>query len=467
MADSTLDDDIDPTGAGVAMNSKPTLERETKNLAGNLGLTSAWTSNHDGAVQKMGAALKGADPQQLKNFNDAMSDRSGILTSRSEAFAEALKGTPPAFQKKILGAVSEAAKDKTVGGDYILSGQLQKISEIKPEGETQAPATQGAPTQHDKVLQHQGPRTAPTSDAATSQKHAAPPKHDEKHDAQKASSAPTAAKTADADPRSAGNFGANSGENLWGNISKGLKNAKSPEGKNYSGTDLEKLQQFLRDNGYVGRGTRMVRQDNQKKDDADIAQEKALDRFNEEMKSGKMGPETRKATQLFLKEQTGYTGPVDGSPLDTQARAFMYAKVNSDPQLFEKPQSSAAQIILKMGNDVAGMATRQPSPSDRARLAGMRASQANAITVEPLQGQSHYSADALTFGPNEPPAHVKVTPNSKAAPLFAHSPDLAGIKGAQSQQVSAPEQQKPDTGNTVVAKNDRARGPRNDIYFGH
>ena len=49
---------------------------------------------------------------------------------------------------------------------------------------------------------------------------------------------------------------------------------------------------------------------------------------------GLMGEKTRKATQEFLKANTGYDGPVDGSPLNRHALDSLSTALDNDKQMF-------------------------------------------------------------------------------------------------------------------------------------
>jgi len=440
-------------------NQAPTADGELDRLAGFLGV-----GNQADATSALKSGLKNASPQDLKTLNDAIDKQESFhmgLSSHkdhslltpdlanldisfgapaSKAVPAALKTMPVDLQKQVLAAIGAAAQTQGVKGSRGLSAQFAEI------GKFQIPTNTVSPDGHTASGAVTTPDGKPAgTTAAAPKKEAAATGGEEKKDE------PVVEDKHGSPLSSPANFGANSDEKLPETLAKALQGAKNPIGKSYADYDdvknekdpsaraVRTLHHYLHDNGY---------------EDGDPKGKRELEN---ETKNGVMGPETRIGVQKFLRDQTSYRGPIDGSNLDTQARAFMFAKVNADPQIFEKPAPTPAAQSLISGDAIARAITG--ATPKNGRFAAIKAGQAaQEVVIAPVAG---YSPNALLHSPDASPP---VVPNASATNGAA----LGDLKGQQA-AATVPEQQKPDTTQTtVVAQNKISPASRaNNIFFGH
>lgn len=144
---------------------------------------------------------------------------------------------------------------------------------------------------------------------------------------------------------------------------KALQHVKNPQGQDYidahdqaAPTDeqraLRNLQQYLKDNGYAdhmpGLGV-------------------FHETFDDDQKKGTMGAPTRMAVQRWLHQTAGYTGPMDGSDLNTEARNALLTVLQNNPDAFQKAEPSTQQVIDNMGRHMASPAQAGGVDAARAR----------------------------------------------------------------------------------------------------
>jgi len=109
---------------------------------------------------------------------------------------------------------------------------------------------------------------------------------------------------------------------------------------------------------------------------------------------GLMGEKTRKATQEFLKANTGYDGPVDGSPLNSLALDSLSVALDNDKQMF------ADHLLLPPGmhgpsaDEIKEFALKHPNAAKEFALKHPKQMKAEALDQRNIT--PHALADALS-----------------------------------------------------------------------